>query len=114
MPAPLSASCVCFEKGSLTCATSRDTLRHMKTITIRELHARTGRWVREAAQHGQILVTDNGRTIAKLVPESLPAEVPYFARRRRSRAFAKLDDSGKVGKGTDSTTAISEDRDDAL
>ena len=30
----------------------------MKTITIRELHARTGRWVREAAQHGQILVKD--------------------------------------------------------
>ena len=84
----------------------------MKTITIRELHARTGRWVREAAQHGQILVTDNGRTIAKLVPESQPAEAPYFAHRKRSRAFAKLDDSGKVGKGTDSTTAISEDRDD--
>ncbi len=86
----------------------------MKTITIRELHARTGRWVREAARHGQILVTDNGRTVAKLVPESQPAEVSYFAHRKRSRAFAKLDDSGKVGKGTDITKSISEDRDDSL
>jgi prevent-host-death family protein len=84
----------------------------MKTITIRELHARTGQWVREVARHGQILITDNGHTIAKIVPETQPAEAPYFARRKRSPRFKRLDDSGKLGKGTDSTSAISEDRKD--
>jgi len=37
----------------------------MKTVTIRQLHAKTGEVVRQASRHGQILVTDNGRTIAK-------------------------------------------------
>jgi prevent-host-death family protein len=86
----------------------------MKTITIRELHARTGRWVREVARHGQILITDNGHTIAKIVPESHPAETPYFSRRKRSPAFRRLDDSGKLHSGTDATETISEDRKDRL
>ena len=86
----------------------------MKTITIRELHERTGRWVREAARHGQIIVTDSGRPVARLVPEQQAAEAPYFARRKRSARFRKLDDSGKMAKGTDATQAISEDRDDRI
>lgn len=84
----------------------------MKTITIRELHARTGRWVREVVRHGQIIVTDSGQPVARLIPEQQPAEVPYFARRKRSPKFKRLDDSGKMGRGTDATQAISEDRDD--
>jgi len=86
----------------------------MKTITIRELHARTGRWVREVARHGEILITDNGQPIAKIIPGTHPAEAPYFARRKRSPRFRKLDDSGKMGSGTDSTAAISEDRNDRV
>ena len=54
----------------------------MKTVTIRELHSRTGELVRQAFQHGEIRVTDNGRVVAKIVPEAEPAEVPYFARRK--------------------------------
>ena len=34
---------------------------HMKTISIRELHLKTGRWVRHAASRGPIVVTDRGR-----------------------------------------------------
>lgn len=41
---------------------------HMKTITIRELHLQTGRWVRHAAVHGPVVVTDRGRRIAALQP----------------------------------------------
>jgi antitoxin (DNA-binding transcriptional repressor) of toxin-antitoxin stability system len=41
---------------------------HMKTITIRELHMRTGRWVRHAAANGPVTVTDRGRRIATLRP----------------------------------------------
>jgi hypothetical protein len=33
-------------------------LLHTKTISIRELHLKTGRWVRHAASRGPIVVTD--------------------------------------------------------
>ena len=41
---------------------------HMKTISIRELHLETGRWVRHAATRGSIVVTDRGRRVAALQP----------------------------------------------
>jgi antitoxin (DNA-binding transcriptional repressor) of toxin-antitoxin stability system len=82
----------------------------MKTVTLRELHAQTGKWVREASRHGQILVTDNGRTIAKILPETGERGVPYFAQRKPSTAFIRLDETGKTGRGSDATEIISEDR----
>lgn len=84
----------------------------MKTITIRELHNRTGAFVRGASRHGEIRVTDNGRVVAKIVPLTESPFVPYFARRKPSVAFKKLDASGKTGQGTDVTQAISEDREE--
>jgi prevent-host-death family protein len=84
----------------------------MKTITIRELHSRTGELVRAASRHGEIRVTDHGRVVAKILPAAEPAQVPYFARRKVSAAFKRLDQSGKTGRGTDSTIGISEDRED--
>src|SRR5580704_12966369 len=41
---------------------------HMKTISIRELHLKTGRWVRHAASRGTVVVTDRGRRVAALQP----------------------------------------------
>ena len=41
---------------------------HMKTISIRELHLKTGQWVRHAASRGPIVVTDRGRRVASLQP----------------------------------------------
>ncbi len=88
----------------------------MKTVTIRELHTRTGEVVRQAARHGEIRVTDNGRVIAKIVPEAQPAEVPYFTRRRYiSPGMKRLIETGGLGQGgTDSTVGISEDREDRV
>jgi antitoxin (DNA-binding transcriptional repressor) of toxin-antitoxin stability system len=86
----------------------------MKAITIRELHARTGQWVRDVARHGQLLVTDHGRIVAKLVPETPPADIPYFARREPAPAFKRLDGSGRTGRGTDSSAAISQEREDRV
>ena len=40
----------------------------MKTISIRELHLKTGRWVRHAASQGPLVVTDRGRKVAALQP----------------------------------------------
>lgn len=86
----------------------------MKTITIRELHAKTGEIVREAAHYGQILVTDNGRPVARILPENVGDGLPYFAARRPSAAFARLDASGRTGRGTDATLSISDDREDRI
>ena len=41
---------------------------HMKTISIRQLHLKTGWWVRHAASGGPIVVTDRGRRVAALQP----------------------------------------------
>src|SRR5215468_6991030 len=59
---------------------------HMKTITIRELHQATGRWVRRA-RAGEVYVTERGRLVAKIVPASpLPAK-PFFANPKFTQAF---------------------------
>lgn len=89
------------------------TLCHMKTVSIRELHARTGELVREAVRHGEIRVTDNGTVVAKIVPELERTDIPYFARRNYVTAELKnLIETGEFGSGTDSTIGISEDRED--
>ena len=80
----------------------------MKTITIRELHDATGKWVRRARTLGGLQVTDHGRVLAKLVPATaLPAR-PYFARRKLLAAFRSAQPFLKGG--TDSTRIVSEDR----
>ena len=86
----------------------------MQTVTIRELHSRTGELVRQASRHGEIQITDHGQVVAKILPEAEPASVPYFALRRYvSLGIKRLIESGRLGRrGTDSTIAISEDRED--
>ena len=84
----------------------------MKTVSIRELHNRTGEIVRMASRHAEIRITDNGHVVARIVPHSRERVAPYFSRRRPSAAFKRLDESGKTGRGTDSTAMISEDRQD--
>jgi antitoxin (DNA-binding transcriptional repressor) of toxin-antitoxin stability system len=83
----------------------------MKTISIRELHERTGAWVRKAVELGAITVTERGKPLVRLeaVPDTKPAN-PFRARRLRP-GYARL--RGKLGRGTDSTTIISEDRERA-
>jgi prevent-host-death family protein len=83
----------------------------MKTITIRQLHEKTGEYIRSAAETGEIYVTDRGKTIARIVPEEDRPGTPYFARRHLTPAFRKLTKSGKLGKPPDSTFIVSEDRD---
>lgn len=81
----------------------------MKTVSIRELHEKTGKWVRNVDQFGEIHVTDHGKTVAKIVPQAAESGVPYFARRKLSPRFRAI--MGKLKGGTDSTQIISEDRD---
>jgi len=50
----------------------------MKTISIRELHAATGKWVR-CASVGAVHVTERGRLVAKIVPAKEAPPQPFFA-----------------------------------
>ena len=84
---------------------------HMKMISIRELHEKTGKWIRLAAQHDEIFVTDRGKIMAKILPESSRAGAPYFSNRKLSLAFRRLQTRSKWKGGKDSTLMISEDRD---
>jgi len=79
----------------------------MKTISIRELHTRTGHYVRRAAIE-PITVTDRGETVARLVPVSAATGVT-FAERRLRPGFLKL--QSKPLPGVESGSLISEDRD---
>ncbi|MGA3008000.1 MAG: hypothetical protein ABSE59_08935 [Opitutaceae bacterium] len=79
----------------------------MKTISIRELHEATGRWIRCAAT-GEVHVTERGRLVAKIVPtKPLPAK-PFFSKPRFTRAF--LAQRQHLRGGTDSTRLISDER----
>jgi antitoxin (DNA-binding transcriptional repressor) of toxin-antitoxin stability system len=74
----------------------------VKTISIKELHAATGRWVR-AARKQTIIVTDRGEKIAALKPHT-EAEIPRPVFTLKGR-----DPRPKID--FDSTIVISEDRD---
>jgi len=81
----------------------------MKTITIRELHAETGKWIRRSATLGELRVSDRGKVVARLLPMPSPPDSPYYSRRSLTRAFR--DAQPALNGGTDSTETISEDRD---
>ena len=81
-------------------------------IPIRELHARTGHFVRKAAENMRVVITDNGKPIAQIQPMSPDAERqpnrPKWKDRVLLPGYAAL--MNKPVKG-DSTAHISEDRD---
>ncbi len=81
----------------------------MKTISIRQLHAKTGEWVRRSKSLGSITVTDRGRAVAQIVPVQPASAVNPFAVRQLRADYARL--LGKLNRrGTDSTHAVAEDR----
>ena len=43
-------------------------ITYMKRISLSDLHRQTRRWIREAARHERIVITDRGRPVAVLVP----------------------------------------------
>lgn len=101
--APRAAAC----KWRVQCVT----MGHMKTISIRELHERTGAWVRKAVELGAITVTERGRPRVRIEALPDPRSVNLFRARQLRPGYAKL--KGALGRGTDSTTIVSEDRDRA-
>lgn len=78
----------------------------MIQISIRDLHMKTGDWVRKAVQAGGIVVADRRRPVAKLIPFAAEDGAVSFANRPLVTGFAELPKSRH-----DSTTGLSEDRD---
>jgi len=74
----------------------------MKTISIRELHEATGRYVRET-RIGPLVVTERGQAIAILKP--------FTAQELAGRAFPKRNPGSLPLADYDSTRSIAEDRD---
>lgn len=81
-------------------------------IPIRELHARTGHFVRKAAGNMRVIITDNGKPIAQLQPIGGGANIqpkrPKWKDRVLLPGYAAIMNKPVSG---DSTTYISEDRD---
>ena len=81
----------------------------MTAISISELHEHTDLWVRKATEQEPIVLTDQGKAVAKIVPlRAEKAENP-FLNRKLLPGFAAL--QSKLHGGTDSTQIISEMRD---
>jgi antitoxin (DNA-binding transcriptional repressor) of toxin-antitoxin stability system len=74
----------------------------MKTISIRELHQATGRYVRETRTQ-TLLVTERGHPVALLKP--------YAAHELPGRAFPKRNPRDLPRADHDSTLSIAQDRD---
>jgi len=81
----------------------------MTAISIHELHEHTDLWVRKATEQEPIVLTDNGRPVAKIVPVHTEPEPNPFLTRKLLPGFAEL--QGKLHGGTDSTQIVSEMRD---
>lgn len=71
-------------------------------ISVRQLHARTGHYLRKAAV-SPVIVTDNGKPLAEIrgaIPDQAGGrEVPYFSRRQFRPGFKKLMESGALRPG---------------
>lgn len=85
----------------------------MTTITIKQLHERTGEWVRKAAESEEITVTDRGTPVARLTPlaaaEPVRRQPNPWLQRKLLPGFAEL--QKRLAGGMDSTQIISEMRD---
>lgn len=85
----------------------------MKTIEIpiRELHARTGHFVRWAAKQGEIIVTERGKPAARLsplTPAAQHAPTTLAARRRLRADYRSALAAGRLTSTEDSTRSLSE------
>lgn len=88
---------------------SGDTFRAVTTISIKELHDRTGQWLRRVEEAEEIVVTERGKPIARLVPATRgPVGNPFLTRRLLPGAASLLD--RPIG-GPDSAAIISAIRD---
>jgi prevent-host-death family protein len=81
----------------------------MTTISKKELHERTGHWLKQVAEAGEIVVVENGRPLVRILPPEEQCLGKPFLRRRMSVKTAKL--INRPISQPDSSRIISEGRD---
>lgn len=81
----------------------------MKSISIKELHERTGHWLRRVNEEQEVIVTERGKPVARMLPAVPPPAGNPFVDRKLLPGVARLMDR-PVG-GPDSAIIISEGRD---
>jgi len=80
-------------------------IEHMIAITIRDLHMKTGDWVRKAARRDGIVVLDRKQPVARIIPFSEADTGKSFAERPLVKGFARM-----PRREMDSARFISDDR----
>jgi antitoxin (DNA-binding transcriptional repressor) of toxin-antitoxin stability system len=76
----------------------------MRSITIRELHLQTGRWVRHAATKGAVVITDRGHRVAALLPvdaATVGQPLPDREAKIQRRARIPVDSGGYISEMRD-------------
>jgi prevent-host-death family protein len=81
----------------------------MKVISVKELHDKTGEWLRRVRKEGEVVVTDRGTPVARMLPPARAAAGNAFSRRKLLRGVAQLIER-PIG-GQDSSAIISAMRD---
>ena len=81
---------------------------HVKEISVRDLHLKTGDWVRKVSIERRIVISERGVPVATLIPFEPAHKAAPFAKRRLVQGFAKLPTIDH-----DSTEYIASDRDKA-
>jgi len=83
----------------------------MKTISLRELHNDTGKWIRSVKDEEEIIITDRGVAIARMQPiKKTSGKKLTWGTVKLRPGYEALQKAGKLKGGTDSTIIISEDR----
>ncbi len=79
-------------------------------IPIRELHARTGHYVRLASHDTEVVITENGKPAARITPlqPAEPSARTLGQRRKLLPAFKAAVIAGKLKSDTDSTSHLRE------
>ena len=81
----------------------------MKTISIKELHDKTGHWLRRVKAEGEVVVTERGSPVARMLPPAVAPVGNPFTNRKLLRGVARL--IARPLEGADSAIIISEMRD---
>ena len=78
----------------------------MILISIRDLHMKTGEWIRKAVNNEGIVVLDRRQPVARIIPYSESERGLSFSERKLVKGFEAIKNSG-----ADSGALISDDRD---
>jgi len=81
----------------------------VKTISIKELHDKTGYWLRRVVQEQEVIVTERGQPVVRMLPPAKVQNGNPFHKRKLLPGVARLIE--RPLSGPDSTEIISDMRD---